>query len=154
MAGFLALTLVFVVLYVFVPVWTTPGNELAYQLSVLRVRDWLLMVFLSVLSAVVLVMQWHILRQKKSRKQALASSAQGGATGAASLFAALVGTAACSSCLAGVLALLGFGFGTTLFILQYGTYFMLGAILLLLVSLYYSGRQIAQLGEACKVPKK
>lgn len=125
----------FLTLAVLLPVITIPGNAVLFQLSIYQGRDYVLLVILSLLAGVhgaLLARSWQ---QRRSR---LALS--GAASGASGLFAAIVGTAACSSCIASLFGLLGLGTGSVLFVLQYRALFLAAAVAIMLVSLYLTAR--------------
>lgn len=77
------------------------------------------------------------------------SALSGAATGISGVFGALVGTASCASCLASVFGLMGVGVGSALFVLSYQMYFLLGAIVLMSVSLYVTARKINNTCVSC-----
>lgn len=67
----------------------------------------------------------------------------------AGIFAAVVGTASCLSCLVALLGLVGLGVGSALFILKNQSYFLLGAIALMLISLYFAARKVDRVCNSC-----
>ncbi len=139
---------------IMVPVFSVPGNTLGFQLSIFRFRDLLIMFVLSTLSALVITMQIYILwtnRKMKAKQNAGVAMAKTGGTGLIALFAAISSTAACSSCLVFVLSIVGLGFGTSLFILQYQIYFLIGALLLILISLHYTSKRMMGICETCNL---
>jgi len=145
---FLGLTAIFIVAYILFPVWLTPGNTLAFQLSLFTPRDYLLFLFLSAVTALLILMQVFLfIRSKRGR----ASAVGRGSIGIFSaLFAGLLATAACSSC---ILAVFGFlGAGSIFFTLGHQPYFVYGGILLVLVGLYFSARRVQGYCKDCEVP--
>lgn len=125
----------FFLLSVLLPVITIPGNTVPFQLSIYTGRDYILLTILALLAGLhgaLLARSWQ---QRRAR---LALS--GAASGASGLFAAIVGTAACSSCIAALFSLLGLGTGSVLFVLQYRALFLAAAVAIMLVSLYFAAR--------------
>ncbi|MBI2051996.1 hypothetical protein HYT33_04535 [Candidatus Roizmanbacteria bacterium] len=138
--------------FVMVQIWTIPGNNIRLQLSIFKTRDYILTVLLSFLVSLFLVMQAFIFRNAYSAKTKLASVGVGGATGYLGMGAAVLATATCAACL---IALFGFlGFGSIVFLLKNQWWVVSVAIILLLVSLYFSSRKVNGLCESCKVHRK
>lgn len=125
----------FFVLAVLLPVATITGNSVPFQLSIYAGRDFVLLTILSLLAGLHGALMARSWQQRRSR---LALS--GAASGASGLFAAIVGTAACSSCIASLFGLLGLGAGSVLFVLQYRALFLAAAVAIMLVSLYLTAR--------------
>lgn len=154
----LSFALFFFALFVFIPVATTPGNTLAFQLSIFRVQDYFLMTLLAFLVGLNFSMNIYAWRKSKrfdyaQRKQSAnisQSAASGAAAGFGGAFAAIVGTATCASCLAFLFGIVGLGIGSVAFVLKYQTFFLLGAIALVLFSLYFTARKVNKHCASCK----
>ena len=142
---FLVSFFVFFSLFVLIPVWTVPGNTLATQLDIFTVRDYAVLVLLSSLSSLFITMQAYVMRQKQ--KIGGAGTATAGGLGA--LFAGIVGTAFCASCLAPLFAIFGIGFGGVIFVLEYRFYFVAGITLLMLITIYLTARKINKVCISC-----
>jgi len=144
---FFGLTIIFIVAYLFIPIWLTPGNTLAFQLSLLNPNDYILFLALSVTTALLVLMQAFLfLRSKKGRVGAVGQSGVGVFS---ALFGGLLATAACSSCVAAVLGFLGAG--SIFFVLENQPYFVYGAIGLVLICLYFSARRLQGYCESCEM---
>lgn len=139
--GLVGLSLAAFGLYLFLPVWTIPGNTLRFQLSIFLTRDWVLMGLLAVLTGLLLVLQVDLFRRHKGLRARLAVVGKGGAGSVAGLLAAVLGTAACSSCVAAVLGFLGVG--TVLGLIQYRRWVVLGASIVMLVAIHLTLRHAA-----------
>jgi len=139
---FFLFTLFFFWLFVFIPVVTTPGNTLAFQLSIFRGQDYFLMLFLALL--VGLNFSMYIFAHTSQ------SAVSGTAVGFGGAFAAIVGTAACASCLAFFFGIMGLGVGSVIFVLKYQTFFFLGAIALIVLSLYFTARKVNKHCASCQ----
>jgi len=122
-----------------------PGNTLATQLDIFTVRDYAVLVLLSSLSSLFITMQAYVMRQKQ--KIGGAGTATAGGLGA--LFAGIVGTAFCASCLAPLFAIFGIGFGGVIFVLEYRFYFVAGITLLMLITIYLTARKINKVCISC-----
>ncbi len=140
---FVITAIAFLVLFVIIPVTTIPGNTILFQLSIFTARDYSLMVFLAILTGLNFAMQAFNWRQgRNARSQALT---QGTASGLLGVFGAVVGTAACASCLASLFALIGLGTGSVFFVLKNQSLFLGGAILLMLIAIYFSAKKVNKL---------
>lgn len=134
-------------LFVLVPVWTTPGNDVAFQLHLLSWPVLTLMVALSLLNGVLVHMQLWL------RKRRLADSAGKQAAGAVGiLVSSIAATMACAACYSSLLAL--FGLGGTIFVATYRWWFAAFALSLTLFALYHTSRRVLGLCDACKIPAK
>lgn len=145
---FLITTVIFFGLFIIIPVLTIPGNSTGFQLSIFRTRDYVLMVFLSLLVGLNIAFGLYNWQQKRSAKQ-IESLAQGAVTGTLGIFGAVVGTAACASCLASLFGLIGLGTGSLFFVLENQSYFLFGAIALMLVSLHFAARKVNRVCSSC-----
>lgn len=149
---FAVLTVIIIFAYILIPVWLTPGNTLSFQLSLLKTKDYVLFFILSSVTALLLLMQVFLLRSKKKRAETMG---QGGVGIFSALFGGLLATAACSSCIAAILGFLGAG--SVFFVLENQPYIVLGAIILVAVSLYFSARRIQgycnDCGDYCETNK-
>lgn len=145
---FLITAVIFFALFIIIPVFTIPGNDLAFQLSIFRKQDYFLMTFLALLVGLNLAFQVYIFKQQ--RTQNTAQSVAGGAiSGVSGIFGAIVGTAACASCLALLFGLIGLGTGSVFFVLKNQSYFLLGAVVLMVISIYFSSRKINKVCTSC-----
>jgi hypothetical protein len=139
-------------LFVLIPVRAIPGNDLKFQLSIFTLRDYAVLIALTLLIALSLTMQMYLFRRTKtSRKKTAALS--GGVTGVAGSFsgvlATVFATASCSSCAA---ALLGFlGSGAVLFLVENRWWMTLATTTLLLISLYVSAKKVLGVCVRCEI---
>jgi len=134
---FILLSVAFFSAYIYIPIRLTPGNTLSFQLSLLKSKDFILFFILSTVTALLLLMQVFLFQSKRQRVQAVG---QGGVGVFSALFAGLLATAACSSCIAAILGFLGAG--SIFFVLENQSYVVLGALVLVVVSLYFSSRRV------------
>lgn len=140
--------LVLFILFVAIPIFTIPGNTLPFQLKAFRAQDYGLMLSLSALAGLNFALYWFASKQRKS--QPTTQSVFGGtASGIAGVFGAVVGTATCASCLAVLFGLIGLGTGSVLFVLRNQSYFLLGAIVLMLTSLYFAAQKVNKVCASC-----
>lgn len=125
--------------------FTVVGNDLAFQLSLFSVQEFILMAFLALLIGLTFSLQ--IYTYKKRHCSTIKSVSQGAATGVTGVFAGIVGTAFCVSCLLPLFAAIGIGSGAVFFILENNIYFVIGAIALMLVSLYFAIKKVKKINS-------
>ena len=150
--GFLTLIPLTFFLFVMIPVWTIPGNSLDFQLGIFSERDYILLSILLFLTSLFLTMQVFIFRNSISAKDKTTAAVKGGVGGYTAVVGSVFATAACSSCL---FALFGFlGFGTLFFLLEHQWYILTGAMLLLVVYLYFASKKVNGICDVCFVDSK
>lgn len=145
---FLLSSIVFFALFIVIPLIAIPGNDLMFQLNIFRTRDYFLMIFLAALVGLNLALQVYTFKQRRTQK-ATQSVAGGAISGVSGIFGAIVGTAACASCLAALFGLIGLGTGSVFFVLKNQPYFLIGAIALMLISLYFTARKVNRVCNSC-----
>ena len=142
---FVALILMFLSLYVMLPVWVIPGNDIAFQLSLFSAVEATLLIVLSVLTALLFTMQVFLFARVGKR-----AFSDGGTGVLSGVGATVVGTASCVGCSIGIA--LGFlGMGAVLFLIEYQIPIMLGALALFLFALFLIARRINGHCTACEI---
>lgn len=106
----------FFLLFVMIPVWTTPGDSFFFHLSILKPEVWVLMISLSFLNAFVVILQRHIRRMRNVN----VSAGQVG-SGISALASGLMATVGCGACYSSLLAL--FGLSGSVFIVEHRWWF-------------------------------
>ena len=150
--GFLTLIPLTFLLFVLIPVKTIPGNSIDFQLGIFSERDYILLITLSLLTSLFLIMQIFIFKNAALAKDKATSLVRGGIGGYVAAVGSVFATAACSSCL---FALFGFlGFSTLIFLVEHQWYIVSGAIILLLISLYFASRKVNGICDICFVDNK
>lgn len=144
---FLAPAIFWLLLYI--PVRTIPGNDFAFQLSILTTKDRVLLITLSLFTALSIIMNIFVLRNKLTTKNSLSMAGQGGTGLLSGVIGSVFGTASCASCVASVFGFLGIG--GVLFLLQYRTWIATTSIVLILISLYFTSRKVLGICESCRV---
>jgi len=146
---FVVLTVLAFIALIFVLVVTIPGNSFEFQLSIMTIWEKLLVVLLSSLIALLFTM--HVWIFKRTKKAQVGKSAVGGTSVIA---ATIFGTAACSSCLAFLFGLVGISsISTIIFLLDFRWYFVLISIFLMLISIYFTSKNVVEECEDCEVKK-
>lgn len=144
-----ASAVIILILLIAIPILTIPGNTIQFQLKVFRMQDYILIIALSILAGLNFALNWYGFKLQKTVRAASGSAAGGVASGIAGVFGAIVGTATCASCLAALFGLIGLGTGSVFFVLKNQSYFLLGAIVLMLISLYFAARKINKVCTSC-----
>ncbi|NNM83691.1 hypothetical protein HKL94_00510 [Candidatus Parcubacteria bacterium] len=138
---------IFFILPLLIPVWIVPSNTLAFELSLMRPANYLLLSLLAIASGLLVAMNIFLLRQRRERALAVGSGGMG-------IVSALVGGVVMTSCGCGgglIIGLLGLGAGSTSFIVGNQLYIILAALLITLVGLYLSARKVAGICQTCEV---
>lgn len=137
------------VFLIVLPLFTIPGNTLAFQLKIFTSKDYLLMTFLSLFAGLNLSLFWYGFSQNKKASDASQAVAGGAVSAIAGIFGVVVATASCLGCLMALLSVVGLGVGSALFILKNQSYFLLGAIALMVISLYFATRKVNKVCDSC-----
>ena len=128
-------------LFVMVPVWTTPGNDVRFQLSLLTRGTITAMVALSVTNAVLISMHLHLHRVKArvATKEAVG--------GLAVLGSSVIATLGCVSCYSSILS--AFGLGGVIFFGRYHAYVVTAVILVSLYAVWNTAKRIEGECDRC-----
>lgn len=143
--NFPLLSVIFFLLVIFIPVWTTPGDDFLFHLKVLGPIFVSVLVTLSFLNGFLLTQQVYIWRHGRNKDKF-----QGGASaGVGSLMSAMLSIFACSACYTPFLAFFGFGFAS--FVLEYRYFISVAAILIALYAIYANAKKINGHCEVCRL---
>lgn len=152
LTGFLTVSGVLFWLFLYIPVRIIPGNDFAFQLSILRPNDIFLLIVLSLITALSLTLHFYLLRKKVSNKGitlTIGSSLAGSTVG---IIGSLFATASCAACIASILGFLGVG--TVFFLLNHRQLIIALSIVLMLISLHFTARKVLGICEVCRVDYK
>lgn len=147
--GFILLSVLIFWLLVFIPVRSIPGNDLLFQLSIMSKAEYLLLISLSLLTSISLAMNFYLWTHQRSKKLGLFIFGQGGVGITSGIIASVFGAATCSACLTFIFGLLGVG--GVLFLLDYRVHITVFAIVILLLSLYFTSQKILGICKYCRV---
>jgi len=128
-------------LFVLVPVWTTPGNDIRFQLSLLTRGTITAMVVLAVTNAVLISMHLHLRRVKAK------VATQETVGGLAVLGSSIIATLGCVSCYSSILS--AFGLGGVIFFGKYHAYIVTAVIAVSLYAVWHTARRIEGLCDRC-----
>jgi hypothetical protein len=145
---FLGLSLAIFLILILLPVLSIPGNSFGFQLSIMKQSEIILFVILSILTALSIVFHIYILRHIKSKKVGISLVGQSGLGIFSGLIGSLFGAASCASCLTFVFGLLGVS--GVVFLLDYKTPITYGAIIILIISLYFTSQKVLGVCTRCK----
>lgn len=151
--AFFAVSVLFFVAAILLLVVTIPGNTLPFQLSIFTRGEYALLIVLAVLAGFQGAFQvsiWRAQRRSHAWPRAVVQGTFTGVSGLSAFFAAALGTAACSACLATLFGLLGVGTGTLFFIVERRTIFLVGAVAIMLLSLTMAARRMLHRCPACE----
>lgn len=128
-------------LFVLVPVWTTPGNDVRFQLSLLARGTITAMVLLSVTNAILISMHLHLRRVKAK------VATQETVGGLAILGSSIIATLGCVSCYSSILS--AFGLGGVIFFGKYHAHIVTAVIVVSLYAVWHTARRIEGLCDRC-----
>ena len=135
-----------------IPLNLIPGNDLQFQMSIFKTKDYILLAVLSFLSSLVIAIQINIFRNNLNSSQNIAHATLGGVGVFSGIFSSIFASATCAMCLGALFSFLGFG--TVFFFVQNRWYILVGAILLLLISLYLASRRLVMGCQECMVQER
>lgn len=141
-----ASSLVFLSLYLLVPVWTVPGNTIAFELGLLTLVDYALLGALALMTGVLLSLEVSALR--RSRSNGLRSAGEGSIGLVASLTGGVLTAASCGCGLGILLGIVGLG-GGAIFVATHQTAIVVGMLSVVTIGLYFSARRAAGLCATC-----
>ncbi len=127
------------------PVYTIPGNDLAFWFEIAPWYSYAFLLVFSTAMALLIPMQVYVWRQRAS----LAQKGLGGAGLFSGVVSSVYSSAACAGCVTAFGAFLGGG--ATLFLLNYRTELVAVGVLLTLSSIYFTARTINKNCKACSV---
>ncbi len=139
---------VLMAILVAVPAAQVVGNDVAFQLTVLRPRDWFLLSTLALLASYSIAQSLYLLRFRRCGAKATASSAAAGIWATGGSFAALI---TCPACLVGLAGFLSAG---TIAALQQWRGTLAGTVAIGAITLLAVGAHLAGSPEVCRVARK
>jgi len=144
--AFLALCIIFFIGMFSIPLYSIPGNDLKLQMTIFKAQDYALLAVLSLLSSLTIVIQANIFLQKFVVPYRNGNAVLGGVGVLSGVFSSIFASATCAMCVGSLFGFLGFG--SILFLVQNRWYILIGASLLLIISLYLASRRLV---EGCKL---
>jgi hypothetical protein len=142
---FFLFAIAFIFFFIKLQVLLTPEpDNLSLYLKIWRIKDWLIVGFLSILVSLNFIFFVYSLKIKSPEIKSTPTGILGTLSG---IFSAILATALCSSCLAVLFSLLGISFSTGIFFLKYKFLIFLLSTILLLLSLHFQSKRIV---ERCK----
>ena len=135
-------------LAVLIPAITIPSNTLEYQLSLFTWDSVLLTIIFSLLFGISMGMHSYASKMSKLRKGAVVGERAG--TGFFSFIGTLFAGKLCPMCLSAIFGFLGLGASAVFFVLSFTVPILFASMLLILISIYFAGKRIANACENCK----
>ncbi len=144
-------SIIMFVISLLIPVLTIPGNTFGFQISLLNFWSIILITLFSILFGLSIGMNVYYFSSNKVKTASMARK------GAGNTFIAMIGAMfsgpLCGSCIATILGLLGIGGAATLsitsFLFSYRTEILILSSLLLITSIYFTGRRINKTCDNC-----
>jgi len=134
-----------------IPVYGVAGNSFRLQWSIMGWTDVLILLFLSCLLGLVVVLQLENWKCCRACRASVAPALGSAGTGMfASLMGGLFATAACSSCIVGLLGLFGISAAVSFKLLEYQNSIVLGAMVITAIIVIWTARKIGH--GSCNVP--
>ncbi|MCH7529920.1 hypothetical protein IIB50_02270 [Patescibacteria group bacterium] len=146
---FIPITILSAVLFVAIPVIFVPSNTLKLQFGLYTFSDYVVLTLLALLSSLFIIMKYFTYKQSKRESINLASVGRGGLGGTSVTAASIFGAASCPMCVASLFGFLGFGAVGLLVTYQWWIFAI--TLILFLVIIYYSSRQIIGKCEKCNI---
>lgn len=147
--AFAAVALLTLALFILIPVRLIPGNDLRFQLQIMKWQEFALLAALSLLNALLVMMQVHIYGRERELWKGVRAAGASGAGGVSAVFASMLTTASCSACVAGIFGFLGTG--SVLFMLNNRRLFVAAAIGIVSAAIILASRRIQNDCARCAV---
>lgn len=148
----LILSLLFFGVFVYIPVTTIPGNDLAFQLQIMTTGDYGLFTTLSILASLSVVYNVFIFLKSWRITSNLNHVGNMTVSGFTSFGSSVMGSMTCLAC-GGSLFLGYIGIGGAVFIFKYRLLLTVLSISLMIISLYFSSRKVLGVCTACSIKK-
>lgn len=142
-------SILFFVLLIAFPAYTIPGNDFAFQLSLMGNSGLALLILLSLLTGLTTTFHTYIWKRLRHRYAGVKIASDSALSIFSGLVASVFGTATCGVCVATFFGF--FGFGTVLFLLKWRLQIVAVAIFLSLISIYYLSRKITTDCPTCRI---
>lgn len=146
--AFVILAVLFVALYISIPVMLIPGNTFTFQLSLYTPADYTIFISISVLTSLLVLMQvFSFLRSRARTVRTIGRSSVGVFSG---IFSGMFASVTCVPCAIGFLGIFGSA-GSTLIISKYQYYFIAIASIFVLWGIYYASRNVMGYCKECNI---
>ncbi len=145
LAAFILATAFMAYLYVFVPIFTVPGNDLGFFLSITPLGQLAFIGILSIAMGLLIAMQLYSFFALKAPQVKAAGTTI--FAGASSIVSGVFAGATCAACVSVIFSFLGTG--GVFFLLEYRWPIMIGTFLIVLIALFFTSKKIQSLCENC-----
>ncbi len=147
----MVLFMLFIVLYISIPVMTIPGNTLTFQLSLYTFGDYALFISISTLTSLLVLMHFFSFHHSHTYdKSAIRGS---GVSIFSGILAGMFAGVTCVPCAIGFFGI--FGTAESVFIIStYQYYFIAGTMLFVLLGIYYASRRVMGYCKTCDISKR
>ncbi|MBI2063604.1 MAG: hypothetical protein HYT65_01260 [Candidatus Yanofskybacteria bacterium] len=151
-AGFIVIAAIVFSLLFWIQVKTVPGNSGRFQIALFDWLDWAVLVAIAVLNALFITIEIHAFNLNRSIAKAGGVGAgliTGGIGTSSSVLASIFSTATCSLCVSAIFGFLGAN--SVVFLVSNRGYVIMITLLLLLLSLYLSGKRFGRTCNECQI---
>lgn len=145
---FLILSSVLFSSYLLLPVWLTPGNSFAFQMSLFVPKDFVMFGLLAPITSLLILMQVFLFWRIRQQKDRLAAVGRGGVGTYSAIFGGLLSSAACTSCIAAFVGVLGSG--PLFFVLENRDAVVVVALALVVLGIVLSFRRMSGYCKECE----
>lgn len=145
---FLGVSIGIFLFLIMIPVWTTPGNDFFFQLSILDYDVLAIMIILSLGNGLLIAMQVYIHKEVTS-KRSLGEKGRGAVTAGSLIISVFSSTIACAACYSAIFAFLGLGVAS--FLVTYRMVVFSISIAITFYAIYHASRRINNNCEVCTV---
>lgn len=143
-------TLLMAFIYIFIPVFVTPGNTLEFFLSVTPWWGLLIIFALAALMGLLIAMQYYVIRNtRRSKKREIGSGLGAAAT---SIVSGIFATATCAACVGALFSFVGTS--GIFFLLEYRWEITALGFAMVLLSIFLTARRINNHCEVCGIVLK
>ncbi len=148
--AFIILSVLFIVLYISIPVIVIPGNTIIFQLGLYTISDYVLFIFISTLTSLLMLMHIFLFHHQRTYG---AGAIGGGASMFSGIFAGMFASITCVPCAIGFIGIFGSA-GSAIIVSSYQYYFIAGAMLFVLLGIYYASRKVMGYCKTCNLSKR
>lgn len=134
---------------IIVPVLTVPGNDLAFQLSIMPLQDFFVIGLLGILTGISIMLNVFLFHREKKGK--MKKTGVMTITSGFGVMSSFLGSVTCIACASTILGFLGLG--TVTFLLAYRLQLVLLTSLFILLSIYFTSRKVLNFCDVCNINK-
>ena len=143
----IAVTVIFALAYIFIPVYAIPGNSLEFWLRIIPWWAYALIIIFSFAISLLFTMNFYIFKYPSS----VIDKTKGISSIVATILAGLYSTAVCIACVGSLFAFIGAG--AILFLADHQNELILLSLFTTTGAIYFTSKKVNYNCEFCKIPK-